>query len=175
MCIRDRPYSDHIVYSTSQGIWELLDCTAFPNAALSPDGTFTSIKLVENTANAQHRLETIPNYASTGLAWSWWVYVKAGERTTVELRFAAEPDANQTRFDLSSGTIINNPNNLGFIEPAANGWYKIGINEPSTGNNREVSIVLLDPLDSNNTTYTCLLYTSPSPRDATLSRMPSSA
>ena len=147
------PYSDHIVYSTSQGIWELLDCTAFPNAALSPDGTFTSIKLVENTANAQHRLETIPNYASTGLAWSWWVYVKAGERTTVELRFAAEPDANQTRFDLSSGTIINNPNNLGFIEPAANGWYKIGINEPST----------------------CLLYTSPSPRDATLSRMPSSA
>ena len=148
------PYSDHIAYSTSQGIWELLDCTVFPNAALSPDGAFTSIKLVENTANAQHRLETIPNYASTGLAWSWWVYAKAGERTTVELRFAAEPDANQTRFDLSSGTIINNPNNLGFIEPAANGWYKIGINEPSTGNNREVSIVLLDPLDSNNTTYT---------------------
>ena len=29
-----------------------------------------------------------------------------------------------------------------------------------------------DPLD---TTITCLLYTSPSPRDATLSRMPSSA
>ena len=27
----------------------------------------------------------------------------------------------------------------------------------------------------NNCTYTCLLYTSPSPRDATLSRMPSSA
>ena len=31
-------------------------------------------------------------------------------------------------------------------------------------------------VDINNTTpYTCLLYTSPSPRDATLSRMPSSA
>ena len=31
-------------------------------------------------------------------------------------------------------------------------------------------------IDSNNVTYlTCLLYTSPSPRDATLSRMPSSA
>ena len=27
----------------------------------------------------------------------------------------------------------------------------------------------------NNETYPCLLYTSPSPRDATLSRMPSSA
>ena len=31
-----------------------------------------------------------------------------------------------------------------------------------------------DPLD-NIKDYNCLLYTSPSPRDATLSRMPSSA
>ena len=31
------------------------------------------------------------------------------------------------------------------------------------------------PLDSKRGPYTCLLYTSPSPRDATLSRMPSSA
>ena len=30
-------------------------------------------------------------------------------------------------------------------------------------------------LDSLSVSYTCLLYTSPSPRDATLSRMPSSA
>ena len=44
------------------------------------------------------------------------------------------------------------------------------------------SIVIVDskgepatfPLNSGDT-YTCLLYTSPSPRDATLSRMPSSA
>ena len=31
------------------------------------------------------------------------------------------------------------------------------------------------PLDQINTDNVCLLYTSPSPRDATLSRMPSSA
>ena len=30
-------------------------------------------------------------------------------------------------------------------------------------------------MDEGHTKYTCLLYTSPSPRDATLSRMPSSA
>ena len=30
-------------------------------------------------------------------------------------------------------------------------------------------------VDSGNFDWTCLLYTSPSPRDATLSRMPSSA
>ena len=32
-----------------------------------------------------------------------------------------------------------------------------------------------DPLDAALASETCLLYTSPSPRDATLSRMPSSA
>ena len=31
------------------------------------------------------------------------------------------------------------------------------------------------PVNFNNTSHACLLYTSPSPRDATLSRMPSSA
>ena len=32
-----------------------------------------------------------------------------------------------------------------------------------------------NPTDTAKQNYTCLLYTSPSPRDATLSRMPSSA
>ena len=34
---------------------------------------------------------------------------------------------------------------------------------------------LIAVIDEDPSTYTCLLYTSPSPRDATLSRMPSSA
>ena len=34
---------------------------------------------------------------------------------------------------------------------------------------------LLSSLNTSHTYYFCLLYTSPSPRDATLSRMPSSA
>ena len=36
-------------------------------------------------------------------------------------------------------------------------------------------VALVDLSDPENPTYACLLYTSPSPRDATLSRMPSSA
>ena len=34
---------------------------------------------------------------------------------------------------------------------------------------------MLLPTEANTSTISCLLYTSPSPRDATLSRMPSSA
>ena len=37
------------------------------------------------------------------------------------------------------------------------------------------NIVNVNNFGNSDTVYTCLLYTSPSPRDATLSRMPSSA
>ena len=40
--------------------------------------------------------------------------------------------------------------------------------------NRDVELLKTLPLNDPHTTF-CLLYTSPSPRDATLSRMPSSA
>ena len=45
-----------------------------------------------------------------------------------------------------------------------------GVNDESLG-----FILLLVPTLIFGLYYTCLLYTSPSPRDATLSRMPSSA
>ena len=38
-----------------------------------------------------------------------------------------------------------------------------------------INLVLLDIVDDNRDPATCLLYTSPSPRDRTRSRMPSSA
>ena len=38
----------------------------------------------------------------------------------------------------------------------------------------EAEVIYFHP-DKSEEIYTCLLYTSPSPRDATLSRMPSSA
>ena len=40
---------------------------------------------------------------------------------------------------------------------------------------RESPVVMLSLEDYQSMEETCLLYTSPSPRDATLSRMPSSA
>ena len=43
------------------------------------------------------------------------------------------------------------------------------------GNQYRATYFVLDQAENNNGIKTCLLYTSPSPRDATLSRMPSSA
>ena len=42
-------------------------------------------------------------------------------------------------------------------------------------NDRELSERIFNDVGNIDYIYTCLLYTSPSPRDATLSRMPSSA
>ena len=41
--------------------------------------------------------------------------------------------------------------------------------------NKDTFAALLDILETAEEVVACLLYTSPSPRDATLSRMPSSA
>ena len=47
---------------------------------------------------------------------------------------------------------------------------------PQVGTEEDLGFVTPYPIqDSALDIYTCLLYTSPSPRDATLSRMPSSA
>ena len=53
-----------------------------------------------------------------------------------------------------------------FAQPNANGQVVVALGEPT-----EVK----DVLTFNIKLHPCLLYTSPSPRDATLSRMPSSA
>ena len=61
-----------------------------------------------------------------------------------------------------------------------NSWFwsrsrkKLWMKGEESGNTQKVRKVLVD-CDSDALIYLCLLYTSPSPRDATLSRMPSSA
>ena len=105
------------------------------------------------------------------------------------LTAAEEPDGN-----------INFTVDFGFIEGAGLGDYVFfdenndGIQDPSEPGVPGVEVILIDPATGETiaTTvtnddgyysfrglvpgdYTCLLYTSPSPRDATLSRMPSSA
>ena len=59
---------------------------------------------------------------------------------------------------------------LCFLENGDGGWFAT-----DDGGAFSHAFDLGVNLDSENRIETCLLYTSPSPRDATLSRMPSSA
>ena len=54
------------------------------------------------------------------------------------------------------------------------GIYKKGFFPAAAGTDYALPPTL-NPLERHRRDFTCLLYTSPSPRDATLSRMPSSA
>ena len=49
------------------------------------------------------------------------------------------------------------------------------INEATSGNGVQIPGHMVQIVQGISTTYTCLLYTSPSPRDVEESRMPSSA
>ena len=55
--------------------------------------------------------------------------------------------------------------------PSMNGLPAFIVNLPGASGQKAAKAVLDEDADG----HTCLLYTSPSPRDATLSRMPSSA
>ena len=59
------------------------------------------------------------------------------------------------------------------LSPAVN--VQVIVNTEWTGPDGFMTTNTAQPVMGSTTTYTCLLYTSPSPRDATLSRMPSSA
>ena len=59
-----------------------------------------------------------------------------------------------------------------YIEPISDNLLEILTN----GQNRQYTVLISYELTSRSQTHpTCLLYTSPSPRDGLLSRMPSSA
>ena len=88
------------------------------------------------------------------------------------LRWYQEVDANGTVFKDTNGTeTYQNRGCKGYYLPLDNGSYAF----EWTSMHQVMTAVHLKPHSSKSRTFTCLLYTSPSPRDATLSRMPSSA
>ena len=72
--------------------------------------------------------------------------------------FSALLDESLSTLDMQAGSIVS-----GVVLDVDNDWVTVHVGLKSEG------VISLDEFRN------CLLYTSPSPRDATLSRMPSSA
>ena len=84
----------------------------------------------------------------------------AGDTTTISSGQAAEITANTAKVGITTGV-----QTISGVKTFSDAIVSSGLTTASNGN------ILIDP----DGTGSCLLYTSPSPRDATLSRMPSSA
>jgi hypothetical protein len=96
------------------------------NQITAPDGTLTADTIVEDTSvNNLHRIWRGITF-STASSYTFSVFVKAKERTSVDIRGFNPTDGNQflVRFNLIDGSVINtNTQSFGIIK-YPNGWYR---------------------------------------------------
>ncbi|MDT4790504.1 hypothetical protein FQZ97_229260 [compost metagenome] len=113
----------------SNAAWTKTNANTVSNAAIAPDGTQTATKLVETTANGQHRINSVA--ISMSGVHSGSVFAKAGERNICRMfLWDATSRVGETVFDLAAGTVVSGP---GVIKPAGNGWYRCSVAGTSAG------------------------------------------
>ena len=110
-----------LTYSSSfdNAAWSVQDnVSVTANVAIAPDGTMTADKLVENSANTQHRIYRPINGTSQTIS----VFAKANGRNYIGLFSNA---GTRTYFNLSDGTIGTvSIGSTATIEDYGNGWYR---------------------------------------------------
>ena len=101
-----------------------------------------------------------------------------GNRTLYRYNFSTDPSWNEDNLfivswiqDADNQEVVNAASSKDFVAPLKSSISKFTPVSCFEGNDGGIEVEVSDGVPP----YTCLLYTSPSPRDATLSRMPSSA
>lgn len=110
-------------YSGAMSNWNRTRVDVRPNAAISPDGSLTAVKLVSDTVADWH-YATCPSFTvPTGTTYSQSVYAKAGEWPRIRLGFLnTNIFGGAPVFDLTTGTRVSG--NVGEITPVGDGWYR---------------------------------------------------
>lgn len=114
--------------------WSGVSASVSSNAITAPDGTLTADKIVEaSSGSTQHRLDQLITTV-IGQQYTASVFVKAGERTQVQLRFVdASADVG---YDLSTATPFSvTAAGLGYgisAVPGQSGWYRCWISSVAT-------------------------------------------
>lgn len=141
-----------ILQSENFGSWGVLtNATIGTNVINSPANTLTADKLEETSATGVHRVGQTVALGGTvdSSPYAISVYAKAAERTKFVLFDNSQTASGDTRFDLSTGTIISGQ---GRIQPVGDGWYRCtAFPSKSTSTNSTPIILLLSP--SNQTSY----------------------
>jgi hypothetical protein len=121
-------YSTHLASNS----WSTADATAVPNAALAPDGTFTALRLVENSANAVHNYAI--NYTEETTS-SLTIFAKEGARRYLHIAVSGNIGIFTYSIIIDLRTaVINDPKffngtpiSSSSATMCANGWVKISV------------------------------------------------
>jgi hypothetical protein len=115
------------------------------NSITSPDGTTNADKLVEDSSSSTHYMNKTGFTLSSGVDYTYSVFVKQGGRSRFWLRTISGVGA--TYFDVSNGTI---PSGTGTIEDYGNGWYRCSVSGTASSTTANPYIYLVDSGTSNN-------------------------
>ena len=127
-----------LTYSEDFGnvIWIKTRASVTTNATVSPDGTLSADKLVEDTTASNSHYLLQPSAVTSGSTYSVSVYAKAGERQFIQI-VTANVNMGLTGIccaDLVNGTVQSNANYISAeIKPVNNGWFRVtAVMVPST-------------------------------------------
>ena len=146
-------------YNSTKGVW----------TAPSGGGASTFVALSDTPANFSGAGGKTLKVNSGANAVEFVTVTTPSAGASVYANLAALPTSGNTQGDFAHVT-----SNNGLYIWNGSGWYSIAIvNATPSISGANASYTLAT--DGTATTVTCLLYTSPSPRDLSTSRMPSSA
>lgn len=138
----------------ASGYWLKVAASVSSNAGTAPDNLALADKLVENSANASHYLDSATLTATSNIAYTLSIYAKAAGRSELRLAFNASGGANVARtiVNLSTGACSNATAGSGvvtsaFTQPLGGGWWRcvlVAVPEAVNGGSLTVRLMLVN-------------------------------
>lgn len=114
----------------SAGYWaDKINITVTSDAIIAPDGTLTADKISETATNGQHYIQNLSLPRLIGDTCTFSMFVKAAERTVVELRINENNTAFiGVAFDLVNGVVTNVDGSVKYtMLYVGDGWYRCSV------------------------------------------------
>lgn len=140
--------------------WINVNSSEILNTLISPAGTLTADKLVEDTAAGEHYINSASVTWAGNTQYTASVYLKAGERTRAQLQYGTggnwvngERTAN---FDLSAGTVVTSPGSpaTASITSVGNGWYRCALTATTVASPSASGLLVKTIQSGTTTSYT---------------------
>lgn len=101
---------------------------AYIDVETAPDSTLTGDKIIENTTTGSHFFRRETGTIINGASYNISVYLKQGERTSVEVASQVSGTLQTCILDLTNGNISSNGfANTPVVTAEANGWYRFSV------------------------------------------------